>query len=234
MVKMTRYRKRYINYGKPTFTKNPYQMPFIKSGANMAIQKAGQALAVANSVRNLLNPEFKYHEVYSSATRNNTGDLILLNGLQKGTTNSTRMARSILIKSVNLTVEWTVHASATLGSECRVIIFIDKAPSGVAPNITDLVDTGTITVRTLAQRNLDFRKRFVILKDVLLHVSNDGPERRHVEYYNKLKMHTVYDASDAGTIADISNNALYAFLVSNEPTNVPTGALACRIRYLDN
>lgn len=204
--------------------------------AKKALSMATKAVGMGTALYGLLNPEFKMKEVYGSSTVNTTPTLYLLNGLTKGDDIGNRDGRSILMKSLNLQATVTVHASTTIGSYVRCMVFIDKNPSGVAPTYTELLDIATITQPILAQRNLNFRKRFVILRDQLIDVSpgSGGKGLYTFNYYKKLQMHTIYDASDAGDITDISNNALYFITVSNEGTNVPTVTVASRVRFLDN
>lgn len=226
-------RKRYINYGKKvTITRNPYKVKYAKTGGAMALQKAGQALSVARSVYGLLNTEFKSKDVYDSGTSiSSTASFSLLNGMAKGDTISTRTARSILCKSLELNLTFIQHASAT-ETLIRAIVFIDKSPEGTAPTVAQLLDASGYT--HVAQRNLNYRKEFVILKDFRFHLSSNNQEVVTKQFYKKLNMHTIFDDSDAGTIADIMNNALYIMWWSNEATNTPTFYMQSRVRFLDN
>lgn len=188
-----------------------------------------RAIAGYRYLRSMMNVEFKYKDVTASPTVSNTGTLVLLNGMSKGDTVSTREARSILCKSSEFKTNAYMNASAT-NTSLRVILFIDKQPSGTAPTIANLLQSNTIT----SFRHLDFRKRFVILIDRSYSLSVNGKNDVHIEWYKKLRMHTIYDDSDAGDITDISSNALYLVLISNEPTNTPTVVYNHRLRFIDN
>lgn len=237
MAKYKRFRTRSRAVGKAIqkYTKGTSYEGW-GSTAKKALSMATKAVGMGSALYGLLNPEFKMKEVYSSATVNTTPTISLLNGLTKGDDIGNRDGRSILMKSLNLQATIIVNASTTIGSFVRCMVFIDKSPSGVSPTYTEILDTSTITQPILAQRNLNFRKRFVILRDQLIEVSpgSGGKGLYCFNYYKKLAMHTIYDASDAGDITDISNNALYFLTVSNEGVNTPTVTLCSRVRFLDN
>lgn len=124
-----------------------------------------------------------------------------------------------------------MNASAT-NTTMRCIIFMDKQPNETAPTMAALLAT-TVAGGVDAFRNLDNRKRFVILHDSRMVVSTDFPERVH-EKYKKMSLVTQYDSGNAGTIADITSNSLYMLQVSDEATNTPTQIFNVRLRFIDN
>jgi len=176
-------------------------------------------------------PEFKVIDSVGSTAVSTTGTLTLLNGLAEGDSATTRDGRQVLFKSLQLYVRGTMNGSAT-NTTCRVIIFLDKQPNETAPTMAALLAT-TVAGGVDAFRNLDNRKRFVILHDSRMVLSTDFPERVH-EHYKKMSLVSQYDSGNAGTIADITSNSLYMLQVSDEATNTPTQIFNVRLRFIDN
>jgi len=177
----------------------------------------------------LLNTEFKQKDVTASGTVDNVADIILLNGLAKGDDFDTRDGRVVRVKSIQVALLYELSASATF-TQLRIMVVLDKQPNEVTMVILDLLDSSALQ----SFRNLDNRKRFVILRNEVVNMSISGAQGGYWEYYKKFNLKTVYDDSDAGTIVDISTNAIYLVLLSNEPTNLPTVVRSTRVRYIDN
>lgn len=184
-------------------------------------------------LKSLVNVEFKNIESASSSNPTSSGYMTLLNGIAEGDDINQRNGRSILIKSAY--VKHTMKC-ATSGDTAyiRCILFWDKQPSGTAPTGSDLLDTvgGFDLVR--AFRNLSNRKRFKIISDKTYTVVNGGPNYiRYTDKYIKMNTHTIY-SSTGNTISSISSNALYCFIVSDQPTVTPAVYMAYQLRYIDN
>lgn len=195
--------------------------------------RAGKQLAKdVWTLKNLINVEFKSSDIYNSTqTAPLAGALVLVNHLTKGDDYNNRDGRQVRFKSLFLNGRVIMHASAT-HTAVRMVVFIDKQPNGVVPTATDVLSTATTNLID-AFRNLNNRKRFVILKDARYTLNTDYPEKQ-IKYYKKLDMKTIYDDGDAGTIADITTNALYVMWISDEGTWVPDVRVPARLRFIDN
>ncbi len=180
-------------------------------------------------LKGLINTEFKTIDTVNTGTVSTTAGFVLLNGTAPGDDFDTRDGRQIRVKSVQVTITWIQHATAVV-TFLRVIIFIDKQPNEVTPVVTQLLDTSSI----VSFRNLDQRKRFIILKDKVLTMSDVGTKQGIMKWYKQLDAKTMYDAGTAGTIADITTNALFLMLVSSEASNQPTVTRVTRVRFIDN
>jgi len=176
-------------------------------------------------------PEFKVIDSVGSTTVSTTGTLTLLNGLAEGDSATTRDGRQVLFKSIQLFLRGTMNGSAT-NTTIRSIIFMDKQPNETAPTMASLLAT-TVAGGVDAYRNLDNRKRFVILHDSRMILTTDFSERVH-EHYKKMSLVTQYDSGNAGTIADITSNSLYLLQVCDEATNTPVQIFNVRLRFIDN
>lgn len=209
-------------------------MPARKAQRKRKFPKKGNA-KLAQRVKkledNVGKPEFKVIDSVGSTAVSTTGTLTLLNGLAEGDSATTRDGRQVLFKSIQMYVRGTLNGSAT-NTTIRSIIFLDRQPNEAAPTMAALLAT-TVAGGVDAFRNLDNRKRFVILHDSRMVVSTDFPEKVH-EHYKKMKLVTQYDSGNAGTIADITSNSLYMLQVSDEATNTPTQIFNVRLRFIDN
>lgn len=177
----------------------------------------------------LINVERKVAESSFSGSVNTSGNLVLLNGLTLGDTKYTRDGQSIKMNSILMRWTASLNASATR-TTMRVIIFVDKQANAAAPTIANVLDS----VSTYSPMNLDYGSRFRIMYDRFLTLDDVNTAFRHGKVFKKLNFHCKYDTSNNGDITDITTNSVYLLLLSNEPTNTPSFAMDCRMRFIDN
>ncbi len=175
------------------------------------------------------NTEFKSVDTQSELAITDTPQIRLINALQKGDDFNNRDGRSVRFKSVQL--KWTVQLNPlnTLGV-VRCMVVIDKQANATLMTIGDLLDE----THTNSFKNLNFRKRFVILKDETITLQDSGEKSMHINWYKKLDMITIYDDSDTGGISDITTNALYLVIFSDQATNGLVQDCHTRVRFVDN
>lgn len=182
-------------------------------------------------LKSLVHPEFKYI-TYTIARQPDDGTAgntpILLNGMQKGDDVTDREGRQVFIKSLQLMLKYTMHASAT-NTVVRTIVFLDKMPHAATPNFTDVINGETPT----DLKNVPNSRRFWIIKDFNLQLCVNAYSEKTIKNYRKLNIKTTYDNSNSGDIQDISVNALYIMFCSDEDTNLPNVDGEARIRFLD-
>lgn len=193
---------------------------------------AGQLWKDVKMLKELINVEFKVKDTVSSAAPDINGPaLALLNGLTKGDDYNNRDGRQVRWKSIQGYARPYINASAT-HTTIRMIIFIDKQSSETAATAASLLDVTSASAID-AFRNLSNRKRYVILKDRRVSLSQDRPETV-IKFYKKLDMKQVFDDSDTGGISDIATNSIYVLFASDEATNVPQIPYNFRLRFIDN
>lgn len=209
----------------------------VKTVGNVA-RTATAAMGAAKLVLSLINPEFKYNDFISGANvSNTTAKYHLLNGISRGTDSTNRIGRSIKVKSIEINMYMYASTSATTEMFARFILILDKEPNGLAPSFGDILQSTSSPTNLISPRNLDNRKRFIILKDQLRKFSSSGNnDAQGFEFYKKMDFHTIYNAGDTGTISDIDSNSLYLCVVGSDPssTHSPIYNFYSRIRYLDN
>ena len=137
-------------------------------------------------LKSLVNTEFKAKTlINSSQTFSTTGSLTLLNGLSQGDDFDNRSGRQVRFKSLQFRGSVEQHASATQ-TFLRLIWVIDKQPNASTPVIGDILTSTSIA----ATRNLDNRKRFVILKDILVQMNSNGKSTSVMKFYHNIDMKT--------------------------------------------
>lgn len=152
----------------------------------------------------------------------NTGNFVLLNGLQLGTDISNRVGRKIIIKSIlsrMATLPLTTASSAG-GDLARVIIFQDMQSNGAAPANTDLLQTASYA----SPLSLANRDRFKILFDHTFTtaatvytagaLTAGDPRPTAKKLYKKCFIETIFNANNNGNITDIASGSLYMFAIS--------------------
>ncbi len=181
-------------------------------------------------LKSLINTEFKCNDplVSNVITPSTTGSLFLLTGLNVGDLVDDRDGQVVRWKSVQLAFQFVLNAAA-VSSFVRCILFIDKQPNTTLALMTDVLNTQTITTF----RNLDNRKRFVILWDKVINIVQ-GHGNNYTDYYRTVDMKTIYDDSNGGDITDITTNAMYLSVFSSEAVNFPTVTISVRLRFIDN
>jgi len=168
-----------------------------------------------------------------------TPTFTLLNGLQQGTTASTRIGRQIVMK----TVEWRFNVSTstlTNWTSNRFMIVVDTQANAATPAFTDIYDSAIPS--TL--RNVSNMPRFKVLYDsdefIMIGNLSASPGNdliaRAFKGYMKINIPVQYNSGNTGTVTDIQTNAIYFVTVGNSSsatTNTDVFNSQIRIRYTD-
>ena len=192
-----------------------------------AINQLGKDVS---SLKNLINVEFKAKDVSTGTiTVNNVGTSYLLNGLQRGDTLDSREGRQVRGKSLEMRFLQSISTSA-VNTQMRYILVIDKQANAASPTFNDILTSTSVT----AARNLDNRKRFVVLKDKQITLRDNNTSELFFKWYIPIDCKTVYNASNVGDISDIETNSIWLFMFSSETTNLPVTNIQSRYRFIDN
>ncbi len=181
-------------------------------------------------LRSYINTEDKYKDVTSTSTPSNAATLVLLNGLNLGTTATTRTGQSV--KSADLQMNITFLMNSAAGDTfIRFMIFRDEQPNAAAPAGNDVLVDST-NLRSL--RTVSYNTRFMVLHDEFISLAQDGQGNLAKSVFKNLGFHQLFNTADNGTVADITKNSLYVLLISNEATNTPTVTFYSRYSFVDN
>lgn len=222
------YGRRYSGRGRRTFRKRYTS----RRSAGRSFGYGDIAKKVVRDIaylKSIVNVERKHLEYTASTTSSTTLQLVLVNGSIPGDSGETRDGQSIKLASLLLRYSVTIHASATATIH-RVLVVLDTQPNAANFAAGDLLDTAG---NVLSPLNVTYGSRFRVLRDIIIHVDSTN-KIKTVQKFIKLSDHTKFNAGTAGTIADISSNALYVCHISSEATNVPTFDYFARTRFIDN
>lgn len=207
--------------------------------AIVAMEVAGPSVARSGgySFQSTGGKELNFVDTAVSGTDSTTARLVLVNGLQQGTTASTRIGRRVTVKSVELKIRVTAGASGT-ASTVRYALVIDRQANAASPAFTDIYDAALPE----SLRNISNKARFQVVWDSglinLIGTSAGTTEaaRRSIEFYKKIGVPVQYNAGTAGTIGDIQTNAMYFVSIGDVASGAtaPTMVGQCRLRYADN
>jgi hypothetical protein len=201
---------------------------------NMVARDAAKALAMAKSIKRLVNTEIKCSELTASGTAiTNSGVIKQLTALAQGDTSITRDGDSLRILKSTLRMVLVKNASATQ-TNVRIIVVRDRMNQGAAPAVTDILNTASPYFGiAIEQKNRD---RFTFLYDKLFCinqlVASTTMAVQDVFHVNNPK-HVHYSGVDA-TDASAGPGSVWLLAIANEATNEPSISYSFRMEFVDN
>lgn len=200
-------------------------------------------------------PEKKHIDTAPAIYQANTTAVVtLLNGCVRGTDSGERVGRKVTMTSVFVRGYCQLEESVSgnngpLFAPCqlaRLMIVYDRQPTGATPAITEFLNSSL----SYAQLNYDNRDRFSIIADyqavlgpfavattgvaIFSSFDNCGKE---VNIYRSLRLPTIFNATNGGTVADINSGALWMVTIGNVAAGTDTDAnfrVSVRVKYLDD
>lgn len=165
---------------------------------------------------------------------------LLLNALSRGNTNSTRIGDRVRIRKIHINLKF--YVTATMGAivgMVRPYLIQYKNPRGVAPSATgsDVFDQANPGLSSTFNDQIDWHSRFKVIHDFGHHAiwpqySAQLPEIM-LSFTKNLKFISDYSLGNAGTIADIDKNAIYLYIVADNPASTLNCEVAYKIYYKD-
>lgn len=231
---------------------NVYRRPSRKQYENLVIARPMRMAPVATRGYRFPNKgEKKTIDVtHTNNAVSTTPYIQLMNGCIQGTDYTQRIGRKIYMNSFYLRGSIRNYdasgpiANTTPCVLARVMVVCDMQPNGTVFAATDLLNTAT----SYSQLNLNNRDRFKVLMDkqytfdpYLFSATASSSFASTVNQiwpmkkYKKINMESVFNAGNAGTIADINSNAIYLFIITDVvagTANVQIEATT-RIRFQD-
>lgn len=235
--RFTRYRGFRVPYRRTYGKKGYYNTPRYSRNLNVYGKYRGTKRVFARGRAPLQSRgwnfpmigEKKFIDTVITAGRcDTTGDFYLLNGLQTGTQFNQRIGRKVVLMSWQMRGKICSDQALefsngnTVAQNARIIIFIDNQPNNTVPALTDVLTVASSN----AFINPDYRDRFKVLADKLFPIGPcviasgapyyGGDQVFIVSDFQKMKVETIYNAGNAGTIGDINTGALYALFVGDQ------------------
>jgi len=213
-------------------------------GMNVMAEEKSVGTQVVSAVpRGMIRPtrDLKFVDVSLSAVAyDNTGSIVLLNGIAEGDDFTSRNSRSVMIHSVALRGFAYSSNSAGAAGKIRTMVVWDNAANGAALTFAQLLATTDAN----SFPNVNFEKRFTILWDSGTVLGNTNTAATlsvadksivSIEVLIKVNAPVAFNGTGA-TIASIQNGSIYLCTVGDNAAGVTRGAgiISSRVRFMEN
>lgn len=183
-------------------------------------------------IYSMFNTELKYQDYIGSSVQGTTMTQVLVNGLTQGTTSTTRLGDTIRVKTVELNMRISISTTSTLGYVTfRVLLLRDTQPNGATFGPGNYLNTPTNVLSTITMAQC---KRFHTVDDQMFIMDSNGPQAVLYRRVYNIDFHPEYGLGNAGTIADLSKDALFLCFLSDDNTNQPGYSYWTRLHFIDN
>jgi len=164
-----------------------------------------------------INPEtgdeLNYTQTSFSASSVSTGTLTLLNGMQMGTTASTRVGREITGRIVR--GSFALYNAGGAYTSARFYVVVDHQPNAAVATWSGASSGIFASSYSNAARNHDNDARFTIIYDSG-HVASPGPALPlTLDFVMPVCIRSVYNSSNFGDIRDLASGAVYLAVATN-------------------
>jgi len=196
--------------------------------------------------------ELKAYDVVQTTSNFGVADagafVATLNAMTQGTEVYQRVGRKTYGKNLHFIGGLYPQAALASNSYCRVIIFYDSQPNAAYPvNFTTLLQDSNAAagLTVLSRMNISERERFKILRDKFMLMGGvtaagvaNYPDTCHQsvnlnEFIDLKGLETTYNATNGGTIADITSGSLVLALISDGANGDIQLTWSTRLRYYD-
>jgi hypothetical protein len=208
--------------------------PTYTACASKASRDAAKALAVARSLKRLVNTEIKCLAFQSGSSVSSAAMAVVqASAIAQGDTGVTRDGDSIRILKHSLLLYFVQNASATQTS-IRCTIVRDHGAAGAVPAVTDIWLSASVYAPLACTSKS--RDRFTILYDKI-HILNENVAsvtQATSDQFSYNAPHHVHYVGVDSTDASAGKGTIWVCLLSNEATNTPTYSVASRFEFVDN
>lgn len=189
---------------------------------------AYRAYQGVKKIQRLINVEKKYFDTSAGTQPSSTGTVISLSNIAQGDDYNNRDGHSILAQSIYFKARVGMNSTSPY-SWVRLILFADNDQRGTDPAVTDLLETSDVN----SPLQHDVNRRFNIIMDKEVSLSNTGTQAVFIKKFIKYNQHLKYTGT-AGTDASAQEGNLFLLLISSESTLVPIVQWYNRLRFTDN
>jgi len=179
--------------------------------------------------------ELKAVDTLIDMTTNTTGDRETLNALARGTDISERVGRQVAMVSLDYRVTGSCTPGTGTDQVQRFLIVVDHQVNGTAPTLQDVLVSASPDSLT----NLNNRARFTILVDKSYVINATGEAGSAKFFSGSISLRPLietFNGGNAGTVADIATNAIFAFAMGTNAPGATAGAVYgnARFRFYDD
>jgi len=212
------------------------------------VQGAGRSVIPIDMVRSggyssiVRNVEMKFKDSNPTTTGGNVGTtavFTLMNGLVPGSNADQRIGRQVTVRSIEGRFTTYSTISATLIQNVRYMVVLDKQANAATPAYIDIFSASN----PIALRNISNKKRFKVLWDShLIALTGNGGAAANLtansmssqQFYKKIRIQTQYNSGTAGTVGDITTNAIWFICIGDQASGSGANIVGeTRIRYDD-
>lgn len=177
------------------------------------------------------------------------GVFVTLNAIPQGADFFQRIGRKVYNKSIRVTGFINNTATSATQEYGRVIIYYDSQPNAAIPALADLLQNANAAAATnnFSEININNRERFQILRDrrfILPPLTNTAGQLTNFQVIDQLQqsfnidefiklrgLEAVYNATNGGTIADITSGSIGMLTLGS--TGNWEFTFSTRLRYYD-
>lgn len=189
------------------------------------IQRAIQKYALSKRA------EMKYFDQITSASVTTAGNIINITDVTRGTDPTQRIGNEVFLHHMDFSTAYYINSNVDQAM-IRVIVLLDTM--GVnAPIVSDVLDSGLVGsgYTNIAPYNWDLRKRFVIKKDLTVHLNKSAStSSRIIKFRVPLKIKS-YNIGASTTY----KNQIYILFIGTESNtlNLSTFQFHSRLHFTD-
>lgn len=197
------------------------------------VRSRGRAYKMKAYRGRLTGPEMKYKDLDHLWSAGATVNFhTVLNGIASGDGESQRIGRKVTMGSLNC--RFILDSSAATGSAAvRFLIVYDRQSNGSDVLHSDVLENTTWTNDQVAQRKLENRERFSILKDETIVISTyeTTGDVRVYNFFLPMSLNVVY-GGDGDTYSSITTGGLWLIGMVSAASSVTVRG-STRVRYFD-
>lgn len=163
-----------------------------------------------------------------------TGTIVLLNGLNLGTTASERIGRNIQI--IRISVRINLKNTSALSSTARIMLIYDEQPNQQTFTMNNLLENSTSGFQVISHLNVNNIARFQVLYDEEQPlVPGSSTQEIFLDNVVETNIIPVYSNTNNGDIQDINTGALFLVYTSNQTSmgDEPLIDYHSRVYYFD-
>lgn len=168
---------------------------------------------VRNVVRSMIDKqsELKYFDQYGNGTVSYSGSIVLISDLTRGTDVTQRIGNEVTIKNVNVKAMFNIHPSEP-SVFTRLLLVLDKQGMNL-PSVSEILEPIAINtpLAPTAYVTWDYRKRFSILGDKVVLMTQNAFQNQWIEFNVKLNV-KCYNIGASTTF----KNHVHLIWISNE------------------
>lgn len=177
--------------------------------------------------------EVKVVDTAISLACDQTGAVLLLNSIARGSDYNQRVGR--ILTMVGMELRFRDYVTGTTGTDQfhRIVVVYDRQPNAAACSWNDVFGG----VGCFLPMNINNRARFVVLHDEVNYLNSAGEagSAKYCEIVKRLEHSTVFNAGSVPSIADITTGSVYMLTCGLNVAGATAGTVqgTARIYYVD-